>query len=128
MSYYFNKAVDCSFSEAVERAKEALKAEGFGVLCEIDVQKVLKEKLGVDFYPYMILGACNPAYSYRAIQAEDKIGLMLPCNLIVQEREPGQVEISAVDPLESMRTVDNTRLLQVALEVQKKFKSVVEGL
>ncbi len=128
MSYYFNKGVDCSFSEAVERAKEALKAEGFGVLCEIDVQKVLKEKLGVDFYPYMILGACNPAYSYRAIQAEDKIGLMLPCNLIVQEREPGQVEISAVDPLESMRTVDNTRLLQVALEVQKKFKSVVEGL
>lgn len=128
MAYYFTKSLELGFIEAIERAKEALKAEGFGVLCEIDVQRTLKEKLGADFYPYIILGACNPSYAYRALQAEDKIGLMLPCNVIVQEREPGLVEVSAVDPLESMRAVDNPRLLQVALEVQGKLKRVIEGL
>ena len=128
MSYYFAKAMECSFSEAIERAKEGLKSEGFGVMCEIDVQKVLNDKLGADFYPYTILGACNPSFSYRAFLTEDKIGLMLPCNLIVQEPEPGQVEVSAVDPIESMSAVDNPALLQVALEVQGKLKSVIEGM
>ena len=128
MAYYLTKKLDCGFAEAIERAKEALKTEGFGVLCEIDVQRTLKEKLGADFYPYIILGACNPSYAHRALQAEDKIGLMLPCNVIVQEREPGLVEVSAVDPLESMRAVDNPRLLEVALEVQGKLNRVIEGL
>ena len=98
MSYYFNKTITLPFDEAVDRVKAELKKDGFGVLTEIDVQKTLKEKLGVDFRPYRILGACNPPFAYKALLAEDKIGTMLPCNVIVQELAPGRVEVAAIDP------------------------------
>lgn len=128
MSYYFNKILMLSFDEAVERVKTELKKDGFGVLTEIDVQKTLKEKLGVRFRPYRILGACNSAFAYKALLAEDKIGTMLPCNIIVQELVPGQVEVAAIDPLASMAAVKNEDLAAVGLEVREKLKTVVERL
>jgi len=105
MSYYFNKVVNMAFDEAIDKVTEELKKEGFGVLTEIDVKKALKKKLDVDFRKYRILGACNPQYAYKALQAEDKIGTMLPCNVIVQETEDGKVEIAAIDPVASMQSV-----------------------
>ena len=128
MSYYFNKTLALPFDAAVERVKAELKKEGFGVLTEIDVRKTLKEKIGVDFRPYRILGACNPLYAHKALQAEDKIGTMLPCNVIVQELAPGQVEVAAIDPLASMAAVKNEDLGAVGLEVREKLKRVVDGL
>jgi uncharacterized protein (DUF302 family) len=128
MSYYFNKTVSLPFDEAVERVKAELKKDGFGVLTEIDVRKTLKEKIGVDFRPYRILGACNAPYAYRALQAEDKIGTMLPCSVIVQELAPGRVEVAAVDPLASMAAVQNPDLGAVGLEVREKLRAVVERL
>ena len=128
MSYYFNKTLAIAFDEAVERVKAELKKEGFGVLTEIDVRKTLKEKIGVDFRPYRILGACNPLYAHKALQAEDKIGTMLPCNVIVQELEPGKVEVAAIDPLASMAAVKNEDLGAIGLEVREKLKRVVDAL
>jgi len=128
MSYYFNKTLMMPFDEAVERVKTELKKDGFGVLTEIDVQKTLKEKIGVDFRKYNILGACNAPYAYRALQAEDKIGTMLPCSVIVQELAPGRVEVAAIDPVASMAAVQNPDLGTVGLEVRGKLKAVVERL
>jgi len=128
VSYYFNKTLAIAFDEAVEMVKAELKKEGFGVLTEIDVQKTLKEKMGVDFRPYRILGACNPPYAYKALMTEDKIGTMLPCNVIVQELAPGQVEVAAIDPLASMAAVKNEDLGAIGLEVREKLKRVVDAL
>ena len=128
MAYHFSKTTTLTFDQAIARVTEALKAEGFGILTEIDVQATLKKKLDVDFRNYKILGACNPPFAYQALQAEDKIGLMLPCNVIVQEHAPGQVEISAVDPMASMQAVENAELGSVAREVQTKLKKVIAGL
>ena len=128
MSYYFAKTIARPFEEAVERVKTELKNEGFGVLTEIDVRKTLHEKLGVDFRPYRILGACNASYAYRALQAEDKIGTMLPCSVIVQELGPERVEVAAIDPLASMAAVKNEDLGAIGLEVRAKLQAVVSRL
>jgi uncharacterized protein (DUF302 family) len=128
MSYYFNKTIEAPFDEAVERVKAELKKDGFGVLTDIDIRKTLQEKLGVDFRPYRILGACNPPFAYKALQAEDKIGTMLPCNVIVQELAPGRVEVAAIDPLASMAAVKNEDLGAVGLQVRAKLKAVVDRL
>ena len=128
MSYYFNKTVDISFEEAVIKTTGALKAEGFGVLTEIDVKATMKKKLDMDFREYKILGACNPPFAYKALQAEDKIGTMLPCNIIVQELENGLVEVAAVDPVASMQAINNPDLAEVAAQVQLKLKTVVENV
>ena len=128
MSYYFNKTVALAFDEAIEKVKAELKKEGFGVLTEIDVKKTLHEKLGVDFRPYRILGACNPPFAYKALMTEDKIGTMLPCNVIVQELAPGRVEVAAIDPLASMAAVKNEDLGAIGLEVREKLKKAVEAL
>ena len=106
MSYYFNKLVDMPFDKAVQKVRERLKDAGFGVLTEIDVQKTMKLKIDADMAPYLILGACNPQFAYKALQAENKIGTMLPCNVIVRETGEGQVEVAAVNPVASMQAVD----------------------
>jgi uncharacterized protein (DUF302 family) len=126
MSYYFNKVVDMAFDEAIDKVTEELKKEGFGVLTEIDVKEALKKKLNVDFRKYRILGACNPQYAYKALQAEDKIGTMLPCNVIVQETEDGKVEIAAIDPVASMQSVQNDSLGEIATIIRAKLKQVIE--
>ena len=127
MSYYFMKSLDTTFDEAITRATDELQKEGFGILTEIDVKATMKKKLDVDFPQYKILGACNPPFAYKALQAEDKIGVMLPCNVIVQEKENG-IEVSAVDPIASMSAVDKPELADVALEVQARLKKVIEAL
>jgi len=126
MTYHFTKVSDLAFDAAVQKVTEELKKEGFGVLTEIDVTATLKKKLNVDFRKYRILGACNPPFAYEALQAEDKIGTMLPCNVIVQETRDGKVEISAVDPVASMAAIQNAKLGAVAEQVRAKLKSVVE--
>lgn len=128
MSYHFTRTVAMPFDEAVEHVTKALAGKGFGVLTTIDVSATMKKKLGVDFKPYTILGACNPHYAYKALQAEDKIGTMLPCNVIVTEVEPGRVEVSAVDPVASMAAISNPSLGEVAGTVRNLLKEVVEGL
>ncbi len=127
-SYYFSKTLAVPLAQGVVSVIEALKKEGFGILTEIDVQETLKKKLGVDFRPYRILGACNPPFAYKALQAEDKIGLMLPCNVIVQEISSGSIEVSAIDPVASMQAVDNPQLREVAQQVRLKLKKVIESL
>ena len=128
MTYHFSKVLGVPFDEAVSRVTEALSKEGFGVLTDIDVAATLKKKLGQDFRPYRILGACNPQLAYRALTLEDKIGTMLPCNVIVQQREGGKVEVSAVDPVASMQAIDNPDLGEVAKEVRAKLSRVVDSL
>jgi len=128
MGYYFSKTIHASFEEAINRATEALKTEGFGVLTEIKIHEKLKEKLGVDFQRYTILGACNPAFAYKALQAENKIGTMLPCNVIVQDMGKGEIEIAAVNPIESMKAIQNQGLGTVAVQVTEMLKRVVERL
>ena len=129
MSYYFNKVVKGkSFDEAIEEVRIELKKEGFGVLTEIDVKDTLKTKIDVDFKKYVILGACNPHFAHKALQSEDKIGVFLPCNVIVEEHENGEVEVSAVDPIASMSTVENESLGALAAEVQQKMIKVIAGL
>jgi uncharacterized protein (DUF302 family) len=128
MSYYFNKTLGTSFEEAVARVTDELKKEGFGILTEIDVKETLKKKLNLDFRKYKILGACNPPFAHRALQVEDKIGTMLPCNVIVQEISRGQVEVAAIDPIASMQAVENPALREVAVEVQGKLKKVINSL
>ena len=128
MAYYFSKTLNCSFDEAISKTTEELKKEGFGILSEIDVQQALKKKLDVDFKKYKILGACNPPYAYQALQLEDKIGTMLPCNVIVLENDQKQVEVAAIDPLASMLAIKNPQLQEVAEQVQAKLKKVVDNL
>ncbi|MEZ7497502.1 DUF302 domain-containing protein [Flavobacterium sp. Arc3] len=128
MEYYFSKTINDSFENAIEKVTEALKTEGFGVLTEIDIKATLKKKLDVDFYNYTILGACNPPSAYKALLAEDKIGMMLPCNVIVQEKVKGQVEVSAVDPAASMQAVDNAALGEIATEIRDRLQKVINTL
>jgi uncharacterized protein (DUF302 family) len=128
MPHHFSKTLDLPFGHAVARVIEVLNREGFGVLTDIDLKATLKAKLGEDFRPYRILGACNPQLAYRALKLEDKIGTMLPCNVIVQEHPGGSVEVSAVDPVASMQAIDNPGLAQVASEVQTRLKRIVESL
>lgn len=128
MSYYFSKTVNDDFNTAIEKVTEELKKEGFGVLTQIDVQETLKKKLDVDFRKYKILGACNPHFAHQALLAEDKIGAMLPCNIIVQEHENGEVEVSAVDPVASMMAVKNESLGGIAMQVKEKLDRVIGNL
>jgi uncharacterized protein (DUF302 family) len=128
MTYYFNKTLDMDFEEAIQKVTEELKKEGFGVLTEIDVKDTLKEKLDVDFRKYRILGACNPPFAYKALQNEDKVGLMLPCNVVVQEIAEGKTEVSTIDPIASMQAIDNPSLRDVAEEVKLKLKKVIDNL
>ena len=129
MSYYINKTLkNISFEEGISRITESLKNEGFGILTEIDIKATLKKKLDVDFYNYKILGACNPPFAYEALQEEDKIGTMLPCNVIVQEKKPGEIEISAVDPMASMQAVENENLGNLAKEVKNRLEKCIRAL
>lgn len=128
MKYYFSKTIAGSFDNAVQKVTEALKTEGFGILTEIDIKATLKKKLDVDFYNYKILGACNPKYAYKALLSEDKIGTMLPCNIIVQEKEQGHVEVSAVDPAASMLSIENDDLRGIATEIRVKLQNVIGQL
>jgi uncharacterized protein (DUF302 family) len=129
MNYYFSKSlVNVTFDEAIQKVTESLKEEGFGILTEIDIKATLKKKLDVDFYNYKILGACNPPFAYKALLTEDKIGTMLPCNVIVQEKEAGKVEVSAVDPAASMQAVENGELIDIANEIRARLQKVIEAL
>ncbi len=128
MKYYFSKTITLAFEDAVEKVITELKKEGFGVLTDIDVKQTLKKKLDVDFKKYRILGACNPPFAYKALQLEDKIGTMLPCNVIVQEIDEGKIEVAAIDPVASMQAVANPGLKDVAEQVQGKLKKVIENL
>jgi len=128
MSYYFSKVIDDNFNDAIARVTARLAEAGFGVLTTIDVSATLKKKIDVDFQRYTILGACNPGFAYKALQAEDKIGTMLPCNVIVQEIADGKVEVAAVDPMASMMAIHNEALGNVASEVRNMLKNVIEGL
>ncbi len=129
MKYYFSKVVQGkNFDEVIDQTTAALKTEGFGVLTEIDIQKALKEKIDVSFKKYRILGACNPHFAYKALLAEDKVGVFLPCNVIVEEHENGDIEVSAVDPIASMSAIKNESLGGLAIEVQEKMKRVINKL
>jgi uncharacterized protein (DUF302 family) len=128
MSYYFSKTVEMPYDDALEHVTHALGRKGFGVLTTIDVRAVMKKKLGKDFRPYTILGACNPQLAWRALQAEDKIGTMLPCNVIVSETAPGAVEVAAVDPVASMVAIKNPQLADIAGDVRALLREVVEEL
>lgn len=128
MTYHFTKTIDVSFDAAIEAVTKALADKGFGVLTTIDVKATLKKKLDVQFRPYTILGACNPNFAHQALQHEDKIGTMLPCNVIVQQRDDGKVEVSAVDPVASMRSIENPKLGAVATEVRALLSDAIDGL
>jgi uncharacterized protein (DUF302 family) len=128
MKYYIRKNLDSNFEKAVEKVKEALQTEGFGVLSEINMNEKLKEKLNVDFRKYKILGACNPEYAYQALLSEDKIGTMLPCNVILQERGINDIEVAAVDPLASMMAIENPELAGIASLVKEKLERVIAKL
>ena len=128
MDYAINKKVNKSFQDAIEAVKASLKNEGFGVISEIDLKDKFKEKLGIEFRNYTILGACNPALAHEAIQHESNIGVMLPCNVLVQEIESGKTEVSAVNPLKTMSAVENDKLQTLAAEVSKKLKAAIDSL
>ena len=128
MKYYLSTTYNGTFDEAIEKATGELKKEGFGILMEIDVKDTLRQKLDVDFKKYRILGACNPGFAYQALQIEDKIGTMLPCNVIVEEHEDGSVEVSAVDPMASMQAVDNDELHNIATEVRNLLEKVIRNI
>ena len=128
MSYYIARTISGGFDKTVEKVVDALKQEGFGVLTEIDVSNTLKQKLGIDFRKYRILGACNPLLAHRALTAEDKVGVMLPCNVIVQELEPGKIEIAAIDPVAAMAKIGNAALEGIAREVVEKLNRVVQAV
>lgn len=128
MSYYFAKTLDVPFDTAIARTLAALKERGFGLVSEIDVKETLKQKIGVEFRPYRILGACNPKLAHRALTLEDKVGTMLPCNVIVQELEPGKSEVAAIDPVASMQAIDNPRLKELAEQVRQELQAVVQAL
>ncbi|MDE1940442.1 MAG: DUF302 domain-containing protein [Alphaproteobacteria bacterium] len=128
MNYYFAKTLPVGFDEALRRTTEALKQAGFGIITEIDLKSTFKAKLGIDFREYRILGACNPALALKALQVEDKVGTMLPCNVVVQDAGEGRTEIAAIDPVSSMQAIDNPRLKDAAHEVQAKLRQVIQGL
>lgn len=128
MEYFTSTTVDLSYEQAIDTVTGLLKEEGFGVLTEIDVKDTLKKKLDVDFKKYKILGACNPNFAHKALQAEDKIGVMLPCNVIVEENKDGSVEVSAVNPVASMQAVSNDQLPPIAGEVRKRLEKVINNL
>jgi len=128
MAYYFSKILNTTFNEAVSKVTEGLKKEGFGILTDIDVHGTLKKKLNADFRKYRILGACNPPFAYQALQAEDKIGTMLPCNVIVQEHAEGKVEVAAIDPVASMQAIENPKLKDIAQQVREKLKRVIDSV
>lgn len=128
MNYYFSTTVAGNFEDIVQKTIEALKKEGFGVLTDIDVTDTLKKKLNVDFKKYRILGACNPPFAFKALQAEDKIGTMLPCNVIVQEIADSQIEVAAIDPIVSMQSINNPELEKIASQIQEKLKKVINSL
>lgn len=128
MKYYFTKKLSGKFDDAVQNAKNALSKEGFGILTEIDIKATLKKKLGEDFYNYKILGACNPPFAYKALKIEDKIGTMLPCNVIVQERKHGKIEVSAINPMASMQSIENKDLHIIAADVSSRLKHMIKSL
>ena len=128
MTYYLSATLPLPFEEAIQRAEASLKEEGFGVISRIDIQEALKTKIGVDFRPYTILGACNPKLAYEALKLEDKVGTMLPCNVVVQERGSHETEIAAIDPVASMQAIPNPQLLEAAREVRNRLGRVVESL
>lgn len=128
MSYNHTKEVSYSFQEALEKIKTALSNEGFGVISEIDLKEKFKEKLNIEFREYRILGACNPKIAHQAIQLEDKIGVLMPCNILVQEHPNGKVEVSAINPMETMAAVDNPDLEVIAADISQRLKSVIESL
>ena len=128
MSYYRAATLGVPFAEAIERTEAALQEEGFGIISRIDLQEALKTKIGVDFRPYTILGACNPALAYEALKIEDKVGTMLPCNVVVQSRGEGETEVAAIDPVASMQAIDNPKLLEAARDVQKALFRVIGRL
>jgi uncharacterized protein (DUF302 family) len=128
MKYYFNKTIEGTFLEVIDKVKKGLKVEGFGILTEIDIKETMKQKLDVDFKQYKILGACNPPFAYKALQAEDKIGTMLPCNVIVQEIETDVIEVAAVNPMASMQAVNNEKLNDIANEITAMLEKVIERL
>jgi len=127
-TYYYSKTIDATPEEAEARVREELQKEGFGVLTEIDVTATLKKKLDVDFRPYKILGACNPPAAHKALQAENKIGTMLPCNVIVQETEDGRTEVAAVDPVASMQAVENESLHGIAEDIRNRLRTVIDNV
>ncbi|MHB8884271.1 MAG: DUF302 domain-containing protein [Methylovirgula sp.] len=128
MSYYFAKTLTMTFDDAVRHATEVLKQEGFGIITEIDVKETFKQKIGIDFRNYRILGACNPKLAHEALEIEDKVGTMLPCNVVVQDIGGGKIEVAAIDPLASMQAIDNPKLQQAAAAVGTKLRKVVEAL
>jgi uncharacterized protein (DUF302 family) len=128
MSYYLGKILPLGFDDAVTRTLEALKTEGFGVITDIDVKETLKKKIGVDFPSYRILGACNPALAYEALKLEDKVGTMLPCNVVVRDCGNGRTEVAAIDPVASMQAIENPELKRAAEQVRAKLKRVVAAL
>jgi uncharacterized protein (DUF302 family) len=128
MNYHNSKTLNTTFAEALAKVKSALEAQGFGIISEIDLTSKFKEKLGIDFRNYRILGACNPKLAYQAIQQEERIGVLLPCNILVQEHGAGQVEVTAVNPMETMAAVNNQNLEVIAQEVSAKLQSVISSL
>ncbi|WP_305096950.1 DUF302 domain-containing protein [Croceibacterium aestuarii] len=128
MSYYYSKVIDGPLESALGRVRSALGAEGFGIINEIDMAKTLKEKIGVDFRPYRILGACNPTLAYEALQLEDKVGTMLPCNVIVQQMPSGEIEVAAIDPVASMSAIKNDGLKKAAERVGQKLCAAIDNL
>lgn len=129
MKYYHSKQLkSLTFAEAVDKVTEALKSEGFGILTQINIQETLKKKLNEDFRPYLILGACNPPYAFQALQVEDKIGTMLPCNVVVQQLDDQTIEVAAIDPSASMQAVGNDTLTGIAAEIGKKLQTVINTL
>ncbi len=128
MSYYLSKTLEVSFEEAVVRVTDGLKKEGFGILTDIDIQKTINTKLGADFRKYRILGACNPPFAHKALLAEDKIGTMLPCNVIIQENGEHLIEVAAVDPVASMQAVENPSLQEIVGQIKVKLKNVIDAL
>jgi uncharacterized protein (DUF302 family) len=128
MEYYFSKMISCSFDEAIIRVTDVLKSEGFGIISEIRMNEKLKEKLDVDFKKYTILGACSPSYAYKALQVEDKIGTMLPCNIVVQELSENHIEVAAVNPIASMMAIQNPALIEIAKDVTDKLQLVISRL
>ena len=125
MTYYFSKTIEGPFDQAVARTREALSKEGFGVISEIDVSKTLKNKIGVDFRPYLILGACHQALAHAALKLQDKVGTMLPCNVVVQDAGGGRTEVAAIDPAASMQAIDNSALKEKAAEVGAKLRAAL---
>lgn len=127
-SYYVSTVLPMAYADALQLTREALKEEGFGIITEIDIQKTLKEKIGADFRPYTILGACNPKLAFEALQLEDKVGTMLPCNVVVQQIDSGTSEVAAIDPVASMQAIDNAKLKEAAQEVRNRLTRAIDAL